>query len=81
MQNPDREAIVQLAASLRRHGLATQTLMLVEMLAPVGQIAGSVVQAFGPLLPHRRWHRTAATFAGTLGDPSSRDLLLRLLED
>ncbi len=81
MQNPDREAIVQLAASLRRHGLATQTLMLVEMLAPVGQIAGSVVQAFGPLLPHRCWHRTAATFAGTLGDPPSRDLLLRLLED
>lgn len=81
MQHPDREAIVQLAAGLRRHGLATQALMLVEMLAPVGQVAGSIVQAFGPLLPDRRWHRTAATFVGTLGDPSSRDLLLRLLED
>ncbi len=81
MQHPDREAIVQLAAGLRRRGLATQALMLVEMLAPVGQITGSIVQLFGPLLPDRRWHSTAATFARTLGDPTSRDLFLRLLEE
>lgn len=72
---------MRLAAGLRRRGLATPALMLVEMLTPVGQVAGDVVKAIGPLLPSRSWHTTAITLAGTLGDTPSRDLLLLLLED
>ena len=81
MQQPEREAIVHLAAGVRRHGLETPVLMLVEMLAPVGTIAASAVGAIGPMLPDPRWHRAAAALAGTLADRSSRDLLLRLLQD
>jgi hypothetical protein len=72
---------MRLAASLRRLGVATPALMLVEMLAPVGHIAADMVKALGPLLPFRTWHSTAATLAGALRDAPSRDLLLQLLED
>lgn len=72
---------MRLAAGLRRRGLATPALMLVEMLTPVGHVAGDVVKAISPLLPSRTWHANAATLAGTLGDTPSRDLLLQLLED
>jgi hypothetical protein len=81
MQPSEREAIIRLAGGLRRRGLATPTLLLVETLAPVGQIAGDVVKAVRPLLPSPQWHATATTLAESLADPSRRDLLLQLLEN
>jgi hypothetical protein len=72
---------MRLAADLRRRGLATPALMLVEMLTPVGHIAGDVVKAVGPLLPFQQWQTTTTTLAEALRNAPSRDLLLQLLED
>lgn len=70
----------QLAVTLRRHGLATPAIMLLDGLGPFAEIGEHAVLALRPLLPVRLRGR-AETVADLVRDPAQRALLTQLLSE
>ncbi len=81
MAEVDVEAVARLAEELRRRGLATPALMLVDIAGPLSFFGDQLLLAFGPLLPDPRWHKTAGRLLGALRHDDGRELLRRMLAE
>ena len=81
MHETDEDAIARLADELRRRGLATPALMLIDMATPLGFVGEQLLVALGPLLPSAAWRETATGLVATLRHEQSRDFLQHLLRE
>ncbi len=81
MTDQSDESIRRLACELRRHGLATPALMVLDAVSPFSFVGEQLLFAFGPLLPFRAWREAAHGLVMTLRDDERRDLLQRLLQE
>ena len=79
MNEQSDEAIRRLADELRRHGLATPAMMVVDVVSPFAFAGEQLLFALGPLLPFRGWRDAAHDLVLALQDDHKRDLLRRLL--
>ncbi len=75
-----QDSLKQLAAALRRRGLTTPALMLVDLFTPVAFVGEQAFTALAPLLPCGPWREGARTLVLALKDDSSRALLHKLLD-
>ena len=80
MEEEDR-AVQALARALRRHGLATPAIMLIDLLVPLAFVGEQALTMLAPLLPGATWREGAHTLVLTLKDEHRRDVLQRLLGD
>ena len=81
MNEQTEESIRRLARELRRHGLATPALMVVDVVAPFSFVGEQLLYIFGPLFPFRAWRKAAHELIMTLRDDGRRNLLQRLLRE
>jgi hypothetical protein len=73
----EQDALVGVARLLRRYGLATPALIMIELGQPLGFVGEQILRGFGPLLPLGSWRAAAAALA----QEQSAATLLRLLAD
>jgi hypothetical protein len=66
----------QLAAALARHRLIAPARIMLDVVAPVGFIAGQVAQLVTPLTPHGRWR----DYANALDDEQGWKVLQQLVD-
>ena len=66
----------QLAATIGRHRLAAPARIALDVIAPLGFIAGQVAQLVSPLTPTGRWQ----AYVIALGDEQGWTLLQQLVE-
>jgi hypothetical protein len=70
------EILQQLAAAIARHHLTAPARIALDIVAPVGFIAGQVAQFLQPLTPVGRWHE----YVSALGDEHGWLVLQRLVD-
>ncbi len=81
MNDQTDESIRWLAGELRRHGLATPAMMVIDAMAPFGFVGEQLLFALGPLLPFPAWREAAHGLVTAIRDDQSRALLERLLNE
>ena len=81
MTDQTDESIRRLASELRRQGLATPALMVVDVVSPFSFVGEQLLFGFGRLLAFRAWRGPAHGLVMTLRDDEQRDLLQRLLQE
>ncbi len=76
--NTDRrtEILQQLAAAIARHRLTAPARIALDIVAPLGFIAGQVAQFVRPLTPTGRWHE----YVSALDDEQGWLVLQSLVE-
>ena len=77
----DEDKIKAFASAVGRRGLSTPTLMLCDVLLPLGFIGEQILLGLGPLLPFQQWREGAGLALVVLRDEQKRDLLRQLLQE
>lgn len=73
-------ALDQLAAFLRRQGLATPALFLLGVARPLGFVAGQCLTLLQPIVPETRWQARIGQMATDLEDEATWTRLENLLQ-
>lgn len=68
------------AAYLRRHGLATPALMLLQIIRPLGFVGGQCLLVMQPIVPVQRWQAWIGQTARALEDEALWTRLENLLQ-
>lgn len=76
----DADALIRIAAYLRRHGLATPALMLLTIGRPLGFIGGQCLSLLQPLVPQPEWQARIGRTASALEDEATWTRLENLLQ-
>ena len=79
MNDQADESIRWLAHELRRHGLATPAMMVVDAMAPFGFVGEQLLFALGSLLPLPGWREVAHCLVLAMRDDRCRYLIEILL--
>lgn len=78
VNNPiNQQPLEQLAAALSRHGLATPARMMLDVIAPLGFIAGQLTLFARPFVPRSRWTSCVDLLCDERGWATLRDILKR----
>jgi hypothetical protein len=75
-----RDALDRLAMSLRRRGLATPALMLIQMARPLGFLGGQCLLLLQPIMPVQGWQAGLVQTARLLEDETAWNRLENLLQ-
>jgi hypothetical protein len=75
---PHPESVDQIAAWLRRHGLATPALMLIGIARPLGIVGGHALLLLQPLAP--QWQDRIGRMASAIEDDATWTRLEKLLQ-
>ncbi|ABU58305.1 MULTISPECIES: hypothetical protein [Roseiflexus] len=75
--SPHNEPLEQLANALNQRGLATPARILLDILAPLGFIAGQITLFARPFVPGDRWARYIDALSDRQGWEQLRDILNR----
>lgn len=74
------DALHTIAAYLRRNGLATPALMLIQIARPLGFLGSQSLLLIQPLLPVQRWQAGIGQTARALEDEAAWTRLEKLLQ-
>jgi hypothetical protein len=74
------DALHDLAAYLRRHGLATPALMLLQIARPLSFLGSQSLLLIQPILPVQRWQAGIGQTARALEDEATWTRLEKLLQ-